>query len=530
MKHTGNRYIGKQNCGKRMHKSVLSFFLMVVMVVSSCAIGLFGFSEAAMAEEDEVEEEEETFCGFEAHEHNEDCYEKVLTCELEECEPVEGHTHTEACYETETRLICGLEEGEMVETDETSETDETAEPHAHSEECYETETKLICGKEECEPVEGHTHTEECYEPGTELICELPEHEHTEECYSDKTADLEDSGIWEATLPTELSGIWDEDVVAIAISQLGYTESAKNFLVNESGTTIDERRKGYTRYGEWYGDSYGDWCAMFVSFCLYYAGVPKSTFPEASNCAAWTEALDEKGLYRDAKTSDFVPESGDLIFFKNRSSNSRAVDHVGIVEGVEWETDENGEAKVVTINTIEGNSSNCVRRNTYSVDNGTIVGFGVLPRPGMNDTVTLAAEGSISDVAGVIPALFTDGYEGIGTLSIPNFELNLPVVRERSCLPLWIAPVSYDGFMSVDNPVISGYNYNRYFGNLKSLTAGDAVLFTDVQGDTFEYAVEEVLFPQPDEEEQMFEGDWDLTLITCAINGDIRVAVHCTLQT
>ncbi len=528
----------KQNDAKRMYRRLLSFLLAAAMVVSSCSIGLFGFTEVAMADEEEAEtEEEETFCGMEEHEHNEDCYEKVLICGLEECDPVEGHTHTDECYATEKRLICGMEEGEPEETDDADETEEqddadeteeTVKLHTHTEECYETVQVLVCDLEECEPVEGHTHTDECYETGEELICELPEHEHTEECYSDKTADLEDSSIWESTLPTELSGIWDEDVIAIAAGQIGYTESEKNFLVNENGTTIDERRKGYTRYGAWYGDTYGDWCAMFVSFCLYYAGVPKSTFPESANCVTWTRALEKKGLFRDAETTDYVPESGDLIFFDNRSNDGKEVDHVGIVEGVDWENDENGEAKAVTIHTIEGNSSNCVKRNTYSVDNGIIVGYGVLPRPGMNDAVTLASEDSVSDVAGVIPALFTDGYECIGTLSIPSLELDLPVMRERSCLPLWMAPVQYDGFLSVDNPVISGYNYTNYFGNLKDLTAGDAITFTDMQGDAYEYEVEEMMLSQPDEEE-MAANDWDLTLLTCTITGEIRVTVHCTRQ-
>jgi hypothetical protein len=31
-------------------------------------------------------------------------------------------------------------------------------------------------------------------------------------------------------------------------------------------------KGITRYGQWYGDAYGDWCAMFVSFCMNNAGI------------------------------------------------------------------------------------------------------------------------------------------------------------------------------------------------------------------------------------------------------------------
>jgi hypothetical protein len=58
--------------------------------------------------------------------------------------------------------------------------------------------------------------------------------------------------WEATLPVDRTGIYAEDLLAVAQSQLGYTESTKNYMVDESGTA-----KGYTRYGEWYGSPYGD---------------------------------------------------------------------------------------------------------------------------------------------------------------------------------------------------------------------------------------------------------------------------------
>ena len=45
-------------------------------------------------------------------------------------------------------------------------------------------------------------------------------------------------------------------MAIARTQLGYEESSLNFIVDEEGM-----RKGYTRYGDWFGSDYGDWCAM-----------------------------------------------------------------------------------------------------------------------------------------------------------------------------------------------------------------------------------------------------------------------------
>ena len=38
----------------------------------------------------------------------------------------------------------------------------------------------------------------------------------------------------------------------------------DYIVKEDGKTTD----GYTRYGDWYGVPYGDWCAMFASFCIH----------------------------------------------------------------------------------------------------------------------------------------------------------------------------------------------------------------------------------------------------------------------
>ena len=43
----------------------------------------------------------DTFCGKEAHQHSEECYEKVLICGQEE-NP--GHTHTDDCYTEESVL------------------------------------------------------------------------------------------------------------------------------------------------------------------------------------------------------------------------------------------------------------------------------------------------------------------------------------------------------------------------------------------------------------------------------------------
>ena len=127
--------------------------------------------------------------------------------------------------------------------------------------------EAFCGKEE------HIHSEEC------VNCTIEEHIHTADCYSDINADLETSDDWEATLADIARGPTTKaNVVLVAQSQLGYTESTLNFQVDAVGV-----RRGITRYGQWYGNPYGDWSAMFVSFCLEYAGatdLPMNAGPES----------------------------------------------------------------------------------------------------------------------------------------------------------------------------------------------------------------------------------------------------------
>lgn len=363
--------------------------------------------------------ERTAYCGYEEHTHGEECYTKELTCGYPEnpaAQPTVAHQHTDACYTEEKELICGKEESEgHTHTDECKHTEQVlicnvpeSEGHTHSDSCYNEAGELICGKEESEghihtdscyetrvtyvcgkeESEGHTHTAACYETkkvltcGQEetsgqtssnthvhtdacykkvLTCEKEEHTHTLICYSNPNADVETAEIWERTIPTELSGIWADDVLAVAKSQLGYRESTDNYIVEEDGTTM----KGYTRYGAWYGDSYGDWCAMFVSFCLNYAEVPRNEVPIDCNCQNWIQTLSDRGMYFDA-SSDYQPEQGDLIFFSIKKNGTS--DHVGLV----------AEVNEYTIKTIEGNSGNQVEYNTYDINDARILGYGELP--------------------------------------------------------------------------------------------------------------------------------------------------------
>jgi len=290
------------------------------------------------------------------HAHTDACYEQVLVCGQEERE---GHAHTDACYEMVEGIICGKEEAEAATVTNLVCTLQQVAPHVHNESCSDENGTLICT---IQNAVVHQHTEACLQiPQTEenLICEIPVHEHTLSCFSDPQADVETAEDWTKTFAhVELTGNWGEDILAIAKTQLGYNESTKNYIVEEDGETM----KGYTRYGAWYGVPYGDWCAMYASFCYRYAAV--QGVPLHCNCPAWINELTNLGLFHGEE--DYIPNPGELIFFDWNADGSS--DHVGIV--VETDGD--------TVKTIEGNSGNTVGYHTYHLTDSTIQGYGALP--------------------------------------------------------------------------------------------------------------------------------------------------------
>ena len=255
-----------------------------------------------------VQTERKLICtdASETHEHTDACYEAVTTYICGKAEGAGAHTHNAECLGTVTTYVCGMTEGQG--------------GHTHGPECYESRPVLVC---ECpETAENeHAHTEECYE--TVLTCGKAEHEHSLTCYSNPDADLESPSVWESTLSSVAhSGIWAEDVLSVARSQLGYSESTENYIVSDSGEC-----KGITRYGQWYGDPYGDWSAMFVSFCLSYAQMPQSIVPAAGTCPALLSSSGSR--FRIA--SEYTPAPGDILFLDETGDG--CADRTGIVNAV-----------------------------------------------------------------------------------------------------------------------------------------------------------------------------------------------------
>ena len=126
----------------------------------------------------------------------------------------------------------------------------------------------------------------------------------------------------------------------------------------------------------------------------------------------------------------------------------------------------------------------------------------------------------------MPSEEIDGRSYIGVLRLPTLGLELPVLSEWSDSGSRAAPCRYSGSAYLDTMVIAGHNYSGHFGTLKNLAPGDALSFTDMDGNVFSYTVVELETLPPYAVEEMTSGDWDLTLFTCTVGGQSRLAVRC----
>ena len=120
-----------------------------------------------------------------------------------------------------------------------------------------------------------------------------------------------------------------------------------------------------------------------------------------------------------------------------------------------------------------------------------------------------------------------GY--IATLEIPQLDVELPVAGQWKESTARMAPCRYMGSAYTKDLILCAHNYKSHFGNLPNLSAGDEIFLTDMEGNRFEYLVEDFEIMDGTAIEQMRHGDWDLTLFTCTAGGHSRFAVRCRQQ-
>ena len=315
------------------------------------------WDEAGSEPESEPATQEEPEPEVVLHHHTSDCYEEkeVLTCGIESdhvhqdyCYDQETgellcteHEHTDDCYTLEEVLVCGQEEGEPEETDDgaalydmdenspeesdsAGESETVADPEPEKEATKpETDDKIDTG------YTVHHHTDECY--GKVLICGKEEHEHTAACLVNPNAEIDAE--YDAKTPDRTSMDWAEDMVLVAQSQLGYTESKAD---------VDEDGNGYTMYADqYYKDKpmvYADWDSTFVAYCLYHAGVPQDIIPQYASISALRGELARMNseYYTDDSQGFASILPGDIVMYKNAEGRET----IGVVSdaAVDEETD------------------------------------------------------------------------------------------------------------------------------------------------------------------------------------------------
>ena len=315
------------------------------------------WDEAGSEPESEPATQEEPEPEVVLHHHTADCYEEeeVLTCGIESdhvhqdyCYDQETgellcteHEHTDDCYTLEEVLVCGQEEGEPEKTDDGAalyDMDENSAEESDSAEEPETAADPEPEKEATKPETDdeidtgytvHHHTAECY--GKVLICGKEEHEHTAACLVNPNAEIDAE--YDAKTPDRTSMDWAQDMVLVARSQLGYTESKAD---------VDEDGNGYTMYADqYYKDKpmvYADWDSTFVAYCLYHAGVPQDIIPQYASISALRGELARMNseYYTDDPQGFASILPGDIVMYKNAEGRET----IGVVSdaAVDEETD------------------------------------------------------------------------------------------------------------------------------------------------------------------------------------------------
>ena len=169
------------------------------------------------------------------------------------------------------------------------------------------------------------------------------------------------------------------LLAIADEEVGYKEGAH----------------GYSKYGEYWGDGYAQWCAEFLCWCVdqvdkqHGTALLKNVYPLYSGQntgmrwfireGRWVSRngnLEDwgyqwfKGEDHFITAGEYVPQPGDWVFFSWTSDGNTS--HVAMVEYAVKNKDGS-----ITMHCIEGNNPSSVARVTYSNNDKKILGFGTV---------------------------------------------------------------------------------------------------------------------------------------------------------
>lgn len=242
------------------------------------------------------------------------------------------------------------------------------------------------------------------------------------------------------------------LLEIAGNEVGYKEGAH----------------GYSKYGEYWGDAYSQWCAEYLCWCVdqvdktYGTSLLHNTYPLYSGQNTGMRWFIRQGRFiarngnldgwgyqwfqgedEFIKAGAYIPQPGDWVFFTWTSDTD--TDHVAMVEYCTQD-----DAGNVTLHCLEGNNPNAVARVTYSISDKKILGYGTVHdvadwtmRQGNSGEkvrqlqeklvyLGLMPEGSADGVYGEATANAITAYQqshGLKVLGIANIETQTALNRD-----------------------------------------------------------------------------------------------------
>lgn len=149
------------------------------------------------------------------------------------------------------------------------------------------------------------------------------------------------------------------------------------------------------------------------------------------------------------------------------------------------------------------------------------------KPSETSTAITSEPDEIQIITPQMPVVTIDGYDYIGYISIPDLELELPVMAEWDYHRLEIAPCRHFGSIETDDLVIAAHNYMSHFGSLSTLQPGAEVVFTNMDGIENHYTLtKEPVALAPNDVDAVQNSGYDLVLYTCTPGGMSRFAAFC----
>lgn len=171
--------------------------------------------------------------------------------------------------------------------------------------------------------------------------------------------------YKALMALKLTSGKRHNIVSIALSQLGYHEGKSSSQLGGNGTGDGN----YTEYGRYYGFTCAPWCAMFVNWCARELGVSTGVIPKYAAVAYYHSFYRGKGRFYSwtkVRKKQYQPKIGDIIIYSNVKGGT--AHHIGYVISATYTSSK------VTITTVEGNTSDQVRKVVMKMSRGSSSGY------------------------------------------------------------------------------------------------------------------------------------------------------------